>query len=245
MVHQGSGWLGDSDPVPERGRPRACGDYDNVSKDELALYRPSTGQWFIGGPTGVHTIRFGGPTDVPIPGAYDALTTGTHAIEPAVFRPSTGQFFIHGPSGTRTIQFAAGDIPVSGDFEGVGETEAGVYRPSTGQWFVVGPKDKTPRLLAAYGGSTDIPTMSPYVYRALKSGGGPIKGFDVGPTIPVDLASSAHQLSQSRVPVATTRVVSTGIAPRPARAIGDKAISQHHRKHLAFGEALGIHEKRR
>jgi photosystem II stability/assembly factor-like uncharacterized protein len=166
-------------------------DYDNVSRDELALYRPGSGQWFIAGPSGTHTITFGGPNDIPMPGACDALTTGTNAVEPAVFRPSTGQFFIHGPSGNRTIQFAKGDIPVAGDFEGVGETEAGVYRPSTGQWFVVGPSDKAPRLLTTYGGPADIPTIAPYSYRALKSGGGSIGAFALGPPIPVALGSSA------------------------------------------------------
>ena len=145
------------------------GDYDNIGKDELAIYRPSTGQWIIDGPHGVHTITFGGPTDIPVPGAYDALTTGNQAVEPAVWRPSTGQFFIHGPNGNRMIQFAVGDIPAPGDYEGIGETEAAVYRPSTGQWLVIGPNDKSPRVFATYGGPADIPTASPYRYRAFQS----------------------------------------------------------------------------
>ena len=165
------------------------GNYDNTGKNEPAIYRPSTSQWIIDGPSGAHTILFGGPADVPVPGAYDA-TAANPSDEPAVFRPSTGQWFIHGPNGFRVIRFAPGDIPAQGDYEGVGKTEAVVYRPATLQWFVAGPADAVPRLLTTFGGPSDVPPDSPYVYRALKSGGHVALGVASSP--PLDLGVSAR-----------------------------------------------------
>ena len=72
-------------------------------------------------------------------------------------------------------------IQLTGDFDGDGKADKTVFRPSTGQWFVYGPRDTTsPHVVAnAYGaGGADIPTLSPYVYRALKqsTGGGITSG---------------------------------------------------------------------
>jgi hypothetical protein len=86
----GFGGAGDL-PVP--------GNYDGVGpvgRAELAVYRPSTGEWFIGGHAAAEMINLPGYTpqagDIPAPGDYD----GIGADELAVYRPSTGQFFING-----------------------------------------------------------------------------------------------------------------------------------------------------
>ncbi len=179
------------------------GNYDNTGKDEPAIYNPANGQWTIDGPTGMRTVTFGGPGDIPVPGSYDALTTGKVTTELAVWRPSTGQFFIDGPTGGRALQFKVGDIPVPGDYDGIGETEAAVYRPSTGQWLVMGPSDTTPRVFATYGGANDTPTAAPYVFRALKSGGGVISQFSVSAPVSVDLGATARSIS------GTSSIVST------------------------------------
>ena len=75
------------------------GNYDGigpVGRAEVAVYRPSTGQWFIGGHATALMINVPGYTpqagDIPTPGDYD----GIGADELAVYRPSTGQFFING-----------------------------------------------------------------------------------------------------------------------------------------------------
>ncbi len=154
----------------------------------------------------MHTITFGGAGDLPVPGAYDALTTGKATVELAVWRPSTGQFFIDGPTGGRALQFAVGDVPAPGDYDGVGETEAAVYRPSTSQWLVYAPKATTPHVVAKFGGSGDTPTAAPYEYRALKSGGGLISQFSVSApvsdstTVSVDLGATARAFTTPAVP---------------------------------------------
>jgi MBG domain (YGX type) len=184
------------------------GNYDNTVKDEPAVYLPSTGQWIIDGPNGVHTISFGGATDIPVPGAYNALTSGNAAVQPAVWRPTTGQFFIRTPSGgTITDQFKVGDISAPGDYDGIGETEAAVYRPSTSQWLVMGPNDKTPRVVASFGGPNDTPTAAPYEYRALKSGGGLISKFSIEAPVAVDLGATARSF-------AATAAASTSLSPQ-------------------------------
>ena len=54
------------------------------------------------------------------------------------------------------------DIPVPGDYDGVGRTEVAVFRPSTGQWMILNPIDQSQRMV--YFGATnyfDIPLQAP------------------------------------------------------------------------------------
>jgi hypothetical protein len=222
-----------STPVP--------GDYDNTGKDEAAVY--SKGVWTIDGPSGLHTISFGGPTDIPVPGAYDVLT-GSQGVEAVVWRRSTGQFFIHNTvtGKNRILQFAVGDIPAPGDYDKIGETEAAVYRPSTGKWLVMGPSDTSPRVFASYGGPTDIPTASPYIYRALNNAGG-IGSFSIGGPIHfeteanLELATSARAFSNGSRTIATSQTPATRSAARPNQALVKTAIilkHEHPLRHLHF-----------
>ncbi len=85
---------------------------------------------------------FGAPGDLPVTGDWSG--SGTEAI--GVFEPSTGGWLLDnngngqwdgcnvdtclGPFGIN------GDLPVAGDWDGIGKVRIGVYRPSTGQWFL-------------------------------------------------------------------------------------------------------------
>ena len=113
-------------------------DFDADGKTDIAVYRPSTGVWFI-----LNSASFTGrdqqwglPGDIPVPGDYD----GDGKTDIAVYRPSTGVWFIlNSASFTQHAQQWGGSdrIPVPGDYDGDGKTDIAVYRPSTGVWFIL------------------------------------------------------------------------------------------------------------
>ena len=108
-------------------RPRSS-DYNGDTSADIAVFRPSTGQWYLQS-TG-QVVLWGQAGDIPVPGDYN----GDGTTDAAVFRPSTGQWFLRN-IGTVAWGIAA-DIPVPGDYDGDGVTDIAVYRPGTGQWFV-------------------------------------------------------------------------------------------------------------
>ncbi|MGI8686264.1 MAG: hypothetical protein ACR2MO_14450, partial [Acidimicrobiales bacterium] len=128
-------------------------DFDGNGSTDKAVYRPSTGQWFVNGGSPAVTT-YGGGSDVAVPADYD----GNGTTDKAVYRPSTGQWFVQGGSPEITVFGVSTDIPVPGDYDGNGTVEKAVYRPSTGQWFVNGGAP----FLTTYGASGDIPVQGDY-----------------------------------------------------------------------------------
>jgi hypothetical protein len=184
------------EPLPTADAPVPA-NYDFTGRTDVAVYRPSTSQWFIAAATGGVSAQFGGPGDIPVPADYD----GVGHAEIAVFRPSTGQWFIVGLQGGRVVAFGGpGDIPVPGNYDGVGHAEPAVFRPSTGQWFILGPRGGR---VVAFGGPGDIPVPGNY------DGVGP-KAAGSSP--------SARPSSTCRCPVITTATAGRKwpcFAPRP------------------------------
>ena len=138
------------------------GDYSGNGQGELAVYRPSTGQWFINGnPTPIDFGGVGG-VDIPVPGNYDA----GRPTEFALYRSTTSEWFVMGANGVGRSLGVFGspgyDIPVPGNYHGTGLTEPGLYRPSTGQWFAMG-SDGVGHLLTNLGEpGVDIPVPGNY-----------------------------------------------------------------------------------
>jgi hypothetical protein len=117
---------------------RSMLDFDDDGKTDLAVFRPSIGQWWIinSRDGGVTTKDWGAPGDVTVPGDYD----GDWKTDVAVYRPSSGQWLIiNSSTGLTTTKDwgASGDVPVPGDYDGDGKTDVAVYRPSSGQWVII------------------------------------------------------------------------------------------------------------
>ncbi len=132
-------------------------DSTNDGISDLALFRPSNGNWFVSNSAGGGTLTYnlGVSTDIPVPGDYN----GDGNTEVAVYRPSTGIWYTSTNPATNygAQQWGtAGDIPVPGDYDRDARTDLCVFRPSNGVWYI--RQSSTGTLMAVqWGTSGDIP----------------------------------------------------------------------------------------
>jgi hypothetical protein len=129
---------------------------------DLAVWRPSTGNWYVLGGTGSSQTTYGWGTsgDIPVPGDYD----GDGKTDFSVFRPSTGVWWITRSSdGTyySTSSGSSGDIPAPADYDGDGKTDLSFWRPSTQVWYVT-PTSTGTASNYSYGSSGDVPVPADY-----------------------------------------------------------------------------------
>ena len=157
--------MGADEVVSHGGAIPVAGDYDGDGKTDIALFRSSTGEWYIfksSTRTAAPVVRWGGVGDVPVAGDYDR--DGKTDI--AVFRPSTGDWYI---LNSRTWTAApvvrwggVGDVPVVGDYDSDGKSDIAVFRPGTGDWYILNSSTRTAAPVVRWGGVNDIPVARDY-----------------------------------------------------------------------------------
>lgn len=103
------------------------GDYDGDGRDDIAVFRGSSGLWAV---RGVTRAYFGGFTDLPVPGDYNR--DGKSDI--GVFRSATGLWAVRGL--TRLYFGSSSDTVVPGDYDGDSRCDIGIYRPASGLWAI-------------------------------------------------------------------------------------------------------------
>lgn len=149
-------------PFGVSGDKPVTGDFDGDGKDDIAIFRPSTGEWYIlNNSLGVNSEVWGQSGDIPVPRDFD----GDGSTDLAVYRPSNGTWYIknsgyssgYASAATKTVSFgSADDLPVAADYNGDGVDEVAVYRPSEGNWYVMNLRDSSTST-TQWGMAGDVP----------------------------------------------------------------------------------------
>jgi len=129
---------------------------------DLAVWRPSTGVWYVLGGTGSQQFAttWGQSGDIPAPGDYD----GDGKTDLAIFRPSTGYWWILRSSDGSYFSAplgSSGDKVVQADYDGDGKTDFAVFRPSNSTWYIYQTSTGN-TVYEQFGYSTDTPTPADF-----------------------------------------------------------------------------------
>lgn len=144
----------------------AVEDANAAAPADLAVWRPSTGWWFVRGPDGNIQVsaQWGSEQqyDKTVPGDYD----GDGKTDFSIFRPSAyGWYILYSSNGSYngTTFGQTGDIEAPADFDGDGKTDLAVMRPvgSGFTWYIQKSSDgqlATP----GWGNAGDKPAPADY-----------------------------------------------------------------------------------
>ena len=155
-IHHQFGSIADI-PVPA--------DYDGDGHDDLAVYRPDYGSWYVlessqeFDPAYAQISQFGKLGDVPVPADYD----GDGKADIAVYRTPEARWYIwESKNGNlRSTRFGQSgyDLLVPADYTGDGKADVAVFR--SGVWIIERSEDHTPEVFY-FGTAGDTPVPADY-----------------------------------------------------------------------------------
>lgn len=136
-------------------------DYDQDGMTDAAVFRPSTGTWFVrmaGFSIPMDVVNWGASGDIPVVASHN----GNGASERIIFRPSDGYWYRRAFNGALHYRRwgANGDIPIADQFDGGPYTEFAVFRPSTGVWHIEYPGSA--EQYYRFGMAGDLPVPGQY-----------------------------------------------------------------------------------
>lgn len=133
---------------------------------DLAVWRPSSGAWYVmGGPGSQQTITgFGANGDKPMPGDYDGDGKTDFAVVRSAADGNYTWYFNPTTSITSyyAIQFGmTGDLPAVADFDGDGKSDPTIFRPSNGSWYIFRSTDSSIQTIQ-FGANGDTPVPADF-----------------------------------------------------------------------------------
>ncbi len=132
---------------------------------DLAVWRPSSGVWYVlGGQGSAQTIQgWGMNNDDPVEGDYD----GDGKTDFCVYRKINGQnsqWWILKSSDGGYYQLTFGtyeDKPAQADFDGDGKTDLALFRPTNNTWYIL-QSSNSQTVTQQFGAGTDEPTPADF-----------------------------------------------------------------------------------